>query len=48
MGKNVRTDILIVFLFVLKSGWVFACDSTVLRKKVFYNFLGWFASISLN
>ena len=32
LGKNVLTDILRFFSFVLKSGWLFARDQTLLRK----------------
>ena len=32
LGKNVLTDILHFFSFVLKSGWLFACDQTLSRK----------------
>ena len=42
MGKNVLTDILHFFSFVLKSGWLFACDPTLLRKYMFYDIFGRF------
>ena len=37
-GKNVLTDMLGVFSFVLKGGRLVACDPTLIRKQVFYKF----------
>ena len=37
LGKNVLTDIFGFFKFVLKSGWLFACDPTLLHIFIFVN-----------